>query len=609
MTRRFSLVPFLLLFILLFVPGRALSQQIPGVTQETAEPTPTPAPAPVPEERNSAQATIRTFIMAFVDAAEGETSRIDDAIACLDLSEIPELSRPIAGRNLAIKLKEVIDRVQRIEFDAVSDDPEGEPYRIPTPTGAIVISRQESGEWLFTADTVAQVDSMFEAVQDRELVAGVVDVSGLASRGLWLRGKMPERLRERAFILEHWQWITLLVLIFIGIIGDRLTTAFLRFQIARRLRRWIDAVEPDEIRAALRPFGLLVMALIWQSGLEWLDLPVQILTILLVAVRFVAVAAAIMGAYRLVDVASVFLAERAARTASKFDDLLVPLFRKSLKIFVVAFGLVFMAETLKLDYTTLLTGLGLGGVALAFGSQEMIASLFGSLTIILDRPFEVGDWIVVGDAEGNVEEVGFRSTRIRTFYNSLVTVPNATMMRSTIDNLGARRYRRWKTILSVTYDTPPEKIDAFCEGIRELVRRHPYTRKDYFHVYLNDFGPASLNILLYVFHETPEWSTELRERHRLALDILRLASRLGVEFAFPTQTLYTFKGERTEPATGPLRKAGEVEQSVAEARREAQAIVESLLGKDGAVPPPVKIEVPPTEVRGEGDGDSGDDSA
>ena len=93
----------------------------------------------------------------------------------------------------------------------------------------------------------------------------------------------------------------------------------------------------------------------------------------------------------------------------------------------------------------------------------------------------------VDDVEGTVEKVGFRTTRIRTFYNSLITLPNLILLTAKVDNMGARRYRRVKAMLSLTYDTPPEKIDAFCEGIRELIRRHPYTRKDYYHVYFNEF--------------------------------------------------------------------------------------------------------------------------
>ena len=125
-------------------------------------------------------------------------------------------------------------------------------------------------------------------------------------------------------------------------------------------------------------------------------------------------------------------------------------------------------------------------------------------------------------------------------------MPNSNLVRAAVDNYGRRQYRRWKTYLGVQYDTPPDKLVAFTEGIRELVRSHPYTRKDYFQVYLNQFGPSSLDILLYIFHEVPDWSTELRERERMFLDIVRLADQLGVQFAFPTQTVHLYREEHAE---------------------------------------------------------------
>ena len=166
----------------------------------------------------------------------------------------------------------------------------------------------------------------------------------------------------------------------------------------------------------------------------------------------------------------------------------------------------------------MIAGLGLGGLAFALASKDMVQNLFGSVTILLDRTFAVGDWIIVDGKEGSVESIGFRSTRIRTFYNSMLTVPNSTFITASVDNMGERRYRRLSTKLGLAYETPPDKIEAFCEGVRELVRQHPYMRKDYFHVYFNGYADSALEILVYVFWETPEWSTELRERHRFLLD-------------------------------------------------------------------------------------------
>jgi MscS family membrane protein len=279
-----------------------------------------------------------------------------------------------------------------------------------------------------------------------------------------------------------------------------------------------------------------------------------------------------------VDVFAEVLSAKAAGTRTKIDDLLVPLVRKSLKIFVAAVGIIYIAESLSIEILPLLTGLGIGGLAVAFAAKDTIENFFGSIAVIVDRPFEVGDWVVIdGDVEGTVEELGFRSTRVRTFYNSLVTVPNASLVRANVDNYGRRKYRRYSTKLGLAYDTPAEKIDAFCEGVRELIRQHPYTRKDYYQVYFNDYGESSLQMLVYIFFEAPDWSVELRERHRFLNDVLRLAAKLGVEFAYPTQTLYLKRGG--ESPAGDAPDFEEIEDAARESEVVGRKLARSLTRK------------------------------
>jgi MscS family membrane protein len=140
-------------------------------------------------------------------------------------------------------------------------------------------------------------------------------------------------------------------------------------------------------------------------------------------------------------------------------------------------------------------------------------------------------------------------------------------------------------------------MDAFCAGIRELIERHPYTRKDYFHVYFNEFGAASLEILLYVFFVTPDWATELRERHRLAVDILRLAHEMGVEFAFPTQTVYLREEQWSAPESAGARYPEISREDEKKARASARSLVDDALG--GKVPPPVEFPEPPEQEGGD----------
>jgi len=356
-------------------------------------------------------------------------------------------------------------------------------------------------------------------------------------------------------------------------------------------------VDKKLVAAAIRPASIFLMVVLWGLGALWLGLPTVVFKIYVEAIVVVAVVVFALMAYRLTDVASAIFQRRAAASVSRFDDLLIPLIRKSIKVLIVAIGLVTVAGTVGIEVAGLLAGLGLGGLAFALAAQDTVSNLFGSITVLLDRPFQVGDWVVVGDVEGTVEEMGFRSTRIRTFYNSLITLPNSNLIKASVDNLGARRFRRWSTRMGIAYNTPPETVDAFCDGVRELIEQHPYTRKDYFHVYFNEFGSASLEILLYVFFATPDWATELRERHRLAVDILRLAHELGVEFAFPTQTLY-LREEQWQTPESAGRAYPEASRSQSEeARESAQQIVDDALG--GEIPPPVRFAVPPVQDGGD----------
>jgi MscS family membrane protein len=564
-----------------------LGQELPGLpgTAATEEATPEPTPAPVPAERANPRATMTTFLEAMNDLDW------DRAIATLNMPRAGYTSDVIAarGRELATQLKAVIDRVAWVELEEIPEDTGIRGRYVWRTVGdtPIALERVGEGEWLFSRQTLDRLGALWAQVKDEELVEGVE--SAMETPAMWLRARMPESLRRGGFILEYWQWLALALLIFFGMLVHRVLTFILVRVVGRHLTRGLRTRQIDEdlIRDAMRPLGLVGMAVLWWVGLYILGLPPTALAILLIAVKFLAIAAIVWSAYRAVDVGAAILESYAAGTATKYDDLLIPLLRSSAKVFIAAFGVIFLADNLNINITGLLAGLGLGGLAFALAAQDTVKNFFGSITVLVDRPFQVGDWIVVGDIEGTVEAVGFRSTRIRTFYNSLVTLPNSNLISADVDNYGARRYRRWKANLGVAYDTPPEKIDVLCEGIRELVRRHPYTRKDYFHVYLNQFGASSLDILLYVFWETPDWSTELRERHRLAIDILRLTRHLGVEIAYPTQTLYLKRGGDTTAETADESFAKAVAAGEERVRKDVRNMVDAALGR--RVPPPVQF--------------------
>lgn len=559
--------------------------QLPGLAGQATEVEETVAPAPIlAAERSSPRATMSSFLDA---TARGQWTR---ASAALNLRRegLPEDVIAVRGREASTELKGVIDRVSYVDLESIPESVEGRSdYVWQVVEGLpIGLERVENGEWLFSRQTLRSLPELWALVKDRPVVDGVVEIE--LTPAMWLRSQVPPALRERTLILEQWQWIAIAVLVFVGVVLERLLTFVLvrvmGGQLARRLSR--RRVEDTLVRTAMRPLGIAGMAGLWWAALLALGLPAQALAILLLAVKFIAIAAVVWSLYRMVDVGAAVLESYAAETETRYDDLLIPLLRSSAKIFIAVLGVVLLADNLDINITGLLAGLGLGGIAFALAAQDTVKNFFGSITVLLDRPFQVGDWIVVGAVDGTVESVGFRSTRVRTFYDSVVTLPNANLISAHVDNYGARRYRRWKTTLGVAYDTPPGKLEVLCEGIRELVRRHPYTRKDYFHVYLNEFGPSSLDILVYVFWEAPDWATELRERHRLVVDILRLTHHLGVEIAFPTQTLYLKRDGGTEAHESVSAYAASIEQGKRTVREDVSRLIDEALG--GTRPPPVQ---------------------
>ena len=415
------------------------------------------------------------------------------------------------------------------------------PPSDPDMEVVLVFTKQGEG-WALAGETLENVASWYSALKDQPPVGEFLDDLPFLDRKRWeFRNSLPQGMRAEAFILENWQWLGILVLVFLGVLAERFVSAL----IARMTRRAAGKVAIDEeiFGNFRRPFGLLTISATFRWTLPLIGLEPEYHRVLLFAAGFVLAVSGVWTAYRVVDVVCSYLNSKAALTENTFDDMLVPLLERTMKILITIVGLVYVASLLSGDLYGIIAGLSIGSLAVGFAAKDSIENLFGTFTVLLDKPFALGDYVSVGSVEGSVEKVGFRSTRVRTSYHSLITVPNSRFINSDVDNFGARQYRRIKTTLGLTYDTPATKLEAFCEGVRELIRRHPHTRKDSFHVYVHEFGPNSIDVLLQCHIATTDRSVELQERQRLYLDILKLAEALKVEFAFPTQTVHMMKPE------------------------------------------------------------------
>lgn len=355
---------------------------------------------------------------------------------------------------------------------------------------------------------------------------------------------LPARANRKFLGLAVWQYVGVLILILLAFILHWLFTFIFNTVIRKILSRIFKRKQKWEkefkkiINAMARPASFFMLFWILSVILPVLQLPIWIAGRALLFIEIAQPVFIVVIATRLVDFVGSHLARMAEKTKGTMDDQLIPLARKTIKFLIILIGTLVILDRLDFNVTTLLTGISIGGIAFALAAQDTIKNFFGSVTIFLDRPFQVGDWVVGSGVDGTVEEVGFRSTRVRTFHNSLVYIPNGKLADMTIDNMGLRAFRRFKTTISLTYDTPPRLIDAYIDGLRKIVATHPDTRKDSFHIYLNEFSASSLDILFYTFFEVPDWADELRARHEVMLAVIKLAENLGVRFAFPTQTLH-----------------------------------------------------------------------
>jgi MscS family membrane protein len=242
--------------------------------------------------------------------------------------------------------------------------------------------------------------------------------------------------------------------------------------------------------------------------------------------------------WRLVDGLSVYALAQAKTTDSSLDDQLIPFVSKTLKLFLVVTAVLVVAQNMGYSISGLIASLGIGGIAVAMAAKDTIANLFGSVMLLVDRPFSVGDWIKTSKFEGVVEEIGFRSTRIRTFARTLVNVPNSMLANMVIDNIDARSKRRIKMRIGITYATSTDKMQQAIEGIEKILREHPGVDQEYSLVKFDNFDDSSLSIFLYYFSKSKVWADYLQVRQEVNMEIMQLLESLELEFAFPSRTLY-----------------------------------------------------------------------
>ncbi|HIP91498.1 MAG TPA: mechanosensitive ion channel family protein [Methanothermococcus okinawensis] len=325
------------------------------------------------------------------------------------------------------------------------------------------------------------------------------------------------------------------------ILGVLLTKIYL-YIIKRYLRNLVNKskIKFDDILldAAEYPGMILIFTACVYLGLKFLTLPSNIQVLLDNAVKVIVILCFTWFAVNLLDdIVEYYIQPVVEESETKFDDQLLSPLRKLLKIIVVILGVLTALKTIGYDITALLAGLGIGGLAVALAAQDTIKNFIAGILIFVDKPFRIKDWIKFEGGEGIVEDIGVRSTKIRTFNDSLIVVPNTNLVNANIENFSAMRKRRVLIYIGLTYDTPVEKIERAKEILREIIEGHPGTLPPV-RITFHRFNTYSLDLRVEYFIRNFGFDYYLNTVDEINLKIKEAFDREGIEMAFPTEVVY-----------------------------------------------------------------------
>lgn len=436
----------------------------------------------------------------------------------------------------AIKIKRVLDgKGMQIDFNKIPKDPnytDSIGYNVyskyllfPDLMPQISVEKKE-GKWYYSEETVRSIDDLYSEVYPW-YVEHIQDV-------------IPGEGHKNILGVEVWQIVVFILMFVLAWIVVRITRKVV-YSILRKVLFKLMNFENEEVVKDLKklahPISLLVGLFLiekvfpsLQFGLDinkWAFLIINISTTVFWIYVFLKLANVITNIY----------SNLASKTDSKLDDQLIPILRNFLRGIIIIFGVFKVLVFVGVNPTAIIAGASIGGLAIAFASQDTVKNLIGTVMIFADKPFHIGDWIQAGEVMGSVEEVGFRSTRIRAADTTVFQIPNSKLSEMVINNSGIRIYRRYNTQLGIRYDTPPELIEAFVKGIREIILAHPDTNSDNYLVEFNGFGDSALLVMMNIYLKDLAWASEQKSRHQIHIAIVKLAKELGVEFAFPSTTV------------------------------------------------------------------------
>ena len=465
----------------------------------------------------------------------------------LNLSELPAALAESLSMYRILQLKEVLDRLELPASESIPDAAamESEQFKRWTLPGTeITIARVEqgprAGEYLFSSDTVERLPEFYRRIKHLPYqpgaTAGWYELYRYGGAGLrrvipykWMMA-LPDWAKVIILDQPVWRWFGTLIVLFVAtgvfLVLRRAAAAWAKRGSSSELRTQWSRLASAVILLVLIP----VVAHVLAANMRLSGYVLEVITLSLWAIFTLTLTWAVwLGSHVL---AESIVSSQQMLTGS-IDSQLIRLALRLVATMLSITILVVGAQQLGIPAYSVIAGLGVGGIAVALAAKDSLANLLGSLLIMFEKPFRVGHWIKVDNIEGIVESIGFRSTRIRTFYNSLVSIPSNHLVNTTVDNMAMRKLRAVRTVLHISYATPADKAEHFVTAIKQLIENAPHTYKKWFRIRFDDFGEYGLSILVNFLLDVSDNQVEQAERQRILLEILKLAESMDIQFAIP----------------------------------------------------------------------------
>jgi MscS family membrane protein len=354
-------------------------------------------------------------------------------------------------------------------------------------------------------------------------------------------------MREGPFNMFYWQWLALAIAVPLLVLVSWLLGAAFRAVLGRIARRTVTDWDDLLLESLRGPFRLWAGSIVASPVLGILQLNPRVDGFLSALARGLALIALFWALLRIIGLVQHRLVQSAVATGQSQARTLVPLLSNILRVTLAIVALLVALAQFGYPVTTLLAGLGIGGIAVALAAQKTVEHLFGSVSLAADRAFRVGDWVRVGTTEGEVERIGLRSTSIRTIERTVVRVPNGRLADDRIETMGERDRFAFRTDLDLTYETTPAQFTAIRDDVEAALRAHPAIWPERVRVYLTTFAESSIRMNVTCWFQTTDVNEFVKYRHDMMLEFMRIVQRHGSSFAFPSRTVYHVGASGTPP--------------------------------------------------------------